>query len=332
MKWKTMGVVFVVLTLFLPLSQARAQKKKLRFSYSSTNVVNAVWWVAKDKGFYKKYGLDPELLYIGSTTISVQSLLAGDVQFANASGRGVADADAGGADLVMTSCFINTLPYQLVVDPAIKTAADLKGKAVGVSRFGSTSDVAARVLIKSLGLTPGVDVPILQVGGSIARVAALRTGKIAALSASPGVMALATGVPYRVLADTSRMSQKFPYPFICSVTSRSFLSANRGLITRATMAMIEAVHYFKTHKKESEKLVAKYSRQNNKTYLEEGYDITARLFDKVPYVTVKGTELQLKEALAKRSGVHLNAKDIIDNSIVATLQRIGFIAKVYGKK
>ena len=321
----------VACALFLLLSQGRAEEK-LRFSYSSTNVVNAVWWVTKDKGFYKKYGMDPELLYIGSTTVSVQSIIGGSVPFGNVSGSGVAAADASGGNMVMVSCFINTLPYQLVSSPSIKTAADLKGKAVGVSRFGSASDVAARFLIKSMGLTPGKDVPILQVGGGIDRVSALRTGKISALSASPGVMALAEGVEYRILADTGSVSQKLPFPYICGATTKSFLASNRDLIKRASMAMIEGTHFFKTDKVETKKIVAKYSRQNNEKYLEEGYDITARLYERVPYVTMEGSEDQVKDVLASRPGVKLKAEDIVDNSVVAEIEKSGFINTVYRGK
>ncbi|MBI3013968.1 MAG: ABC transporter substrate-binding protein [Candidatus Tectomicrobia bacterium] len=331
MKWKLLAACIVALTLLLPLSRSQAQEK-LRFSYSSTNVVNAPWWMAKDKGFFKKHGMDPELLFIGSTTVSVQSLIAGDVQFGNATGGGIASANAGGGNLVLVSCFINTLPYQLVVSPSIKTAADLKGKAVGVSRFGSASDTAARFLVKSLGLTPGKDVPILQVGGGIERVSALRTGKIAALSASPGVMALAEGVEYRILADTGNVSEKLLFPYICGATTKSFLASNRDLIKRATMAMIEGTHYFKQNKAETKKIVAKYSRQNNEKYLEEGWDVTARLLERVPYVTMEGAESQVKEVLANRPGVPLKTQDIVDNGLVAEIEKSGFIDTVYRGK
>jgi NitT/TauT family transport system substrate-binding protein len=88
--------------------------------------------------------LDAELLFIPSTTTSVSSLVAGDVQVANASGGGVANALVAGADLVMVACYLNSLPYELVVNESIKSAEDLKGKSIGISRVGSALDVAAR--------------------------------------------------------------------------------------------------------------------------------------------------------------------------------------------
>src|SRR5439155_26491417 len=104
----------------------------------------------------------------------------------NGSGGGVASARVGGASLVMVACFLNTIPYELVVQESIKTAEELKGKSIGISRVGSASDVAARVLIKGLGLEPVKDVPILQVGGAPERAGAFRSGRIAGFPSPPG--------------------------------------------------------------------------------------------------------------------------------------------------
>jgi len=82
-------------------------------------------------------------------------------------------------NLVAVACFVNTSPYELIVQESIKSKEQLKGKSIGISRIGSSSDVAARVLLKGLGLEPDKDVPIIQVGGSSERAAAFRSGKIA---------------------------------------------------------------------------------------------------------------------------------------------------------
>ena len=128
---------------------------------------------AQDGGFYKKHGLDVELIFVPSSTTAVSSMIAGDIQIGNNSGGTVASAVVSGANLVLTGCYINTLPYELVVHESIKSADDLRGKSIGISRVGSASDSAARVLVKGLGLEPVKDVPILQVGGTAERAAAL---------------------------------------------------------------------------------------------------------------------------------------------------------------
>ena len=119
------GLLILFYSFFLA---AACGQEKIRLSHSALESSNAVWYLAQDRGLYKKYGLDADLLFIPSTTTSVSSLVAGDVQVANASGGGVASAVVAGADLVLVSCYLNSLPYELVVNESVKSAEDLKRK------------------------------------------------------------------------------------------------------------------------------------------------------------------------------------------------------------
>ena len=145
---------------------AAPSQDKIKIAYSSTDTLNQIWTIPQEIGLYKKNGLDVELVYIGSTTVGVSAIMAQDIQVGNAAGSGVANANVRGADTVSVGCTINVLAYELVVLDSVKTAEDLKGKSIGISRFGSVSDVAARELLKGLGLRPMDDVKILQVGGA----------------------------------------------------------------------------------------------------------------------------------------------------------------------
>jgi NitT/TauT family transport system substrate-binding protein len=308
--------------------QAGAQER-IKLDYSSVDASNAVWYTAQEVGLFKKHGLDSELIFIPSTTTAVSSIIAGDIPIGNASGGGVASAVVGGANLVMVACMLNTLPYELVVQESIKTAEDLRGKNIGISRVGSASDVAARVLIKGLGLEPVKDVPILQVGGAPERAGAFRGGRIAGFPSPPGIIQLAQGMPHRVLISTADFQKRFDFPFICATTTKSFLSSRRETVKRVLMALIESTHFFKTRKEESKKIIAKYNRQNNPAYLESAYVAVAKLYDRVPMVTREGMEVQIKEALARKPGATLRVEDIVDDSIVRELEKSGFIDKVY---
>jgi len=309
-------------------TQAGAQER-LKLDYSSVDASNAVWYTAQEVGLFKKNGLDSELIFIPSTTTAVSSIIAGDIPIGNASGGGVASAVVGGASLVMVACMLNTLPYELVVQESIKTAEDLRGKNIGISRIGSASDVAARILVKGLGLEPVKDVPILQVGGAPERAGAFRGGRIAGFPSPPGIIQLAQGMPHRVLISTADFQKRFEFPFICVTTTKSFLSSRRETVKRVLMALIESTHFFKTRKEESKKILAKYNRQNNPAYLESAYTAVAKLYDRVPLVTREGTEVQIKEALTRKPGMTLRVEDIVDDSIVRELDKSGFIDKVY---
>lgn len=327
------AIVLVVLAAAFAATPAVNAQEKVRLSYSSTDAINGVWTVAKDLGFYKNHGLDADLVYIGSTTIGVAAILAGDVHVGNAAGSGVALAAVRGADLVSTGCFINTLVYELVVLESVKSPEDLRGKAIGISRFGSVSDVAAREMLKAVGLKPMEDVSILQVGGASDRAAAFSRGAIAGFPSPPGNVHL-TGklVPYRILVNMADLDKPYPLPFICVVTTKSYLAKKRDVVKGVIMALIEAGHYFKTDREGTQRVVAKYLRGANKAYLEDAYRSTAKLIERVPYTTREGMKIQLDHALKVNPGRRLTVDDLIDDSIVRELEKAGFIDQVYGRK
>ena len=302
---------------------------KVRLAHSALEGSNAVWYVAQARGFYKKNGLDADLLFIPSTTTSVSSLVAGDVQVANASGGGVASAVVAGADLVMVACYLNSLPYELVVNESVKSAEDLKGKSIGISRVGSASDVAARALIRGLGMEPDKQVLIMQVGGPAERAASFRTGRIAGFPSPPGIIHLTKGIPYRVLISTADFQKRFEFPYICATTTKSYLARNRDTVRRVIMAHIEATQFFKSQKEDTKKIISKYSRITNEDYLNSAYAAVAKLYDTVPLVTRPGVEVQIKEATARKPGVQLRFEDMVDETIVRELEKSGFIEKVY---
>ena len=322
------SIGFVILALMLAGSRGEAQDKMV-ISYSSIDAPNANWYIAQEIGLYKKYGVNAESIFISSSTTNVTSLVAGSVKIGNISGGAIANAAVGGANLTVVGSFINTLPYELIVHESIKSPQALKGKSLGISRVGSSSDVAARVFLKALGLEPDKDVAILQVGGSPERAAAFRTGKIAAFTSPPGTIQLAKGMPHRVMMSMSDLQKRFPFPYVCATIMKSWLASNRDTVKRVMMALIDGTHFFKTRKEESKKIFAKYSRQNNEAYLETAYNDIAKLFERVPLMNREGMEIQIKEALARKPGTTFRVEDILDESIVMELQKEGFIDRIY---
>ena len=315
--------------VLLSIGNSPGAQEKIKVSYSSVDATNSVWYIAQERGLYRRHGLDAELVFIPSTTTSVATLLAGDIKVATASGGGVASAAVGGAPLLMVGCYINTLPYELVVHESIKSAEDLKGKSIGISRVGSASDVAARVLLRGIGLEPDKDVSILQVGGSPERAAAFRTGRIAGFPSPPGIINLAKGMPHRILTSTADLPKRFEFPYICATTSKPFLSNQRDSVKRVLMALIEATHFFKTRKEDSKKFIAKFGKQDNPAYLEAAHNAIAKLYERVPLVTRSGTETQIKEAVARKPGATLKVEEIVDDSLIRELEKSGFIDSVF---
>jgi NitT/TauT family transport system substrate-binding protein len=332
-RWGNYRPIFFLALLFMVVPWVRAAaQEKVRIAYSSTDTLNSLWTVADDAGFYKKQGLDAEVVYIGSTTVGVAAIVSQDVQVGNAAGSGVANAVVRGADTVSVACFINVLAYELVVLDSVKSPEDLKGKSIGISRFGSVSDVAARELLKGLGLRPMEDVKILQVGGASERAAGFSRGVIAGFPSPPGnVNLIPGGLPHRVLADMSDLPKPYPLPFICAVTTKSFLAKRRPIVKRTVMALIETAHFFKNNKEATQKIIAKYLRGANKAYLDNSYASTVKILERVPYTTRDGMKIQLDEALKQSPSAKVTVDSLIDDSIVREIEKEGFIDKVYGK-
>jgi NitT/TauT family transport system substrate-binding protein len=322
-----------VITVTVFSSSQAAAQEKVRVAYSSTDTTNQIWTVAHDAGFFKRQGLDTELVYIGSTTVAVTAIVAEDIQVGNAAGSGLANAAVRGANVVSAGCVINILAYELVVLDSIKTAEDLKGKSIGISRFGSVSDVAARELLKGLGLRPMEDVKILQVGGASERAAGFSRGVIAGFPSPPGnVELIPGGLPHRILANMGDLPKPYPLPFICAGTTKSYIAKNRATVKKVLMGLIEASHFYKTNKEGTQKIVAKYLRGANKAYLDSSYQSTVKILERVPYTTREGMKIQLDEALKQVPGSKVTVDSLIDDSIVREIEKEGFIDKIYGKK
>jgi NitT/TauT family transport system substrate-binding protein len=329
--WRKLSGLVAAVLLVMSAGRSGAQDK-IKIAYSSTDTLNQVWTIPQEVGFYKKNGLDVDLVYIGSTTVGIAAIVAQDIQIGNAAGSGVANANVRGADTVSVGCLVNVLAYELVVLDSIKTPEDLKGKSIGISRFGSVSDVAARELIRGLGLRPMEDVKILQVGGASERAAGFSRGVIAGFPSPPGnVHLIPGGLPHRVLADMADLKKPYQLPFICAVTTKSYLAKNRSVVKRVMMSLIEGAHYFKTNKQGTQKIIGKYLRAANKPYLDASYNSTVKILERVPYTTREGMKTQLDDALKQAPGNKTTVDSLIDDSIVRELEKEGFIDKVYGR-
>ena len=235
--------------------------------------------------------------------------------------------------MVSVGCTINVLAYELVVLDSIKSPEDLKGKSIGISRFGSGSDVAARELLKGLGLRPMEDVKILQVGGASERAAGFSRGVIAGFPSPPGnVNLIPGGLPHRILANMADLQKALSIAVHMRGDDEKLPGEkSHQSYRRVMMALIEASHYFKTNKEGAQKIIAKYLRGANKAYLDSSYDPTVKILERVPYTTREGMKIQLDDALKQAPGSKVTVDSLIDDSIVRELEKEGFIDKVYGK-
>ena len=164
----TNGFSIICAPLFffaLGLLPGVVQAQKFVHAYSSISALNATFWIVQDAGFAKQEGIDTELVYIPSSSTVAQATLAGEVMISPANGQVIADVGLQGGDLVAMGGVTNVVAFYIMVAPEIKTINDLRGKTVGVTRFGASGDVGIRMFLTKYGLEPIKDVPLVQLGG-----------------------------------------------------------------------------------------------------------------------------------------------------------------------
>jgi NitT/TauT family transport system substrate-binding protein len=332
----TLSLLFFSVFLFGSFFESGAADKaitsplqKIMVAYSSISGNNAPLWVTQEKGFFKKYGMDVQAILIESGTTSAQSLIAGDVTFAHMAGAAIMQSNLRGADTVMIAGVVNTLTFQLYTDKAISRPDQLKGKAVGVTRFGSSTDFAMRYALEKYGLDPNKDVTILQLGNVPALLSAMEAGKIqgAMLSAPTTIRAKKLGYP--ILADLQMLGLEYQHTGIA--TTRSLIKSKPDLVRDFMRAYVEGIHYAKTHRKETLEILAKYLRTDDKEVLEDTYEsITVNLVPEKPYPTLKGIQIILREMGVKDPNARsARPEQFVDLSFIKELDSSGFIDRLY---
>jgi NitT/TauT family transport system substrate-binding protein len=325
-------IVFVLVAVFVQqAAQLHAQRERLEVVYSSIGGSGVPLWIAQDKGFFERNGLDTRLIYIGGGRIVAQSFAAGQVKIAIMAGPALVSANFAGLNLRMVGGLVNTSTYSLFVKPSITTAQELKGKRFGMGSFGSSPDFMMRQIFRRLGLDPEKDVTILQLGGGgdLVRLAALKAGSVDGALLSPPLTALARDAGFRALITPQ--SLVIPYQQTGIATTKDFIDKNRDAVRRFIKAMVEAVHFYKTHKEESLALVAKNLKTNDRVALEESYqEFAVKLHPRKPYPTLEGIALIVDSQRTKSTPANIRAEDYVDVSFVKELDDSGFIDKLYG--
>jgi NitT/TauT family transport system substrate-binding protein len=312
-------VVFSVL-LYLLGQGYSAEKTKLTLGYSTTGPTAVGLWMAKEIGAFDKYGVDPNLIFISSSPVMVPALIGGDVQGALAGANAVISAVLGGAAIVSVASLANRPYLRLWVQPEISRLEDLRGKTLGVSRFGATTDNLTRILLRKTGLEGGVN--IRQMGGTVEVGLAFRHRQI-----DGAVLAtLRTEAQYRILADLAEFGIQYSMGLL--VVSRDFYRHSPETLENIMRAYIEAVAALRDQKQTTLKVIARYTRLKEAKPVEEIYSDAVKYVDPIPRVEPEALSATL-EFMGKKG---LPIETFADNTIVDRLVRVGFVEQIYKKR
>lgn len=295
---------------------------KLRVAYAGPFDNMAVMWVAKDGGLFEKYGLDVDLSLISGSPIASAALVSHDVDMVEMSGPAVVNAVTQNTDEVMIAGFENVFIFTLMVDPSIKTMADLKGKTAAVTLVGSEDDSVLRKVLLDNKLQPDTDVhitPVRDPGGQLAAFSSKQAQAVMTGGANIAKLKKVGAVP---LLDIGKLH--IPFQSAGLVTTRAFLSSRRADALNALKASGEAIHRIKTDQAGTKAIMAKYLKTSDPDVLAASWQADSDYMEDVPAPSLPG----FQEILTERKITGHKPEDFVDQSLVRDLDQQGFFASL----
>ena len=326
---RLVSIGLIVSGFFLIASSAGAAETAkltpLRLAYSAISVNQAIPWIALEAGHFRKHGLDVEVIH-ASSILALQALLAGEVAVAQSVTDACVSANLSGADTLFMGAILDKPLYSFMVNGKIKTPADLKGKRVGVTRFGATPDALARSMLKMWNLDPATDVTMVQLNEMGLLVQGLANNVIDAAPISlPGNLR-AKSLGYVELYDMTKIGA---YITGTVVTRKRFIDGQRDTAKRFMRGFLEGMKTYLEDGEFSVKVIQKWTRAKNRDEVKEAYAIQAKHMLRIPRTAVDGVRTIL-EGMEKLPGAKgADPRRFIDFTILDELEKEGFLKNLY---
>jgi NitT/TauT family transport system substrate-binding protein len=331
--------VFILVALFfcsfLPASAHAQKTQRLRITYASIGGQTLYLWVAQKEGMFRKKGIEAEIIYVPGSSSAVMALLAGDVHAAILGGPSVISANRNKVETVVAASFVNRLVMTLYGAKDIRSLEQLKGKRIGISRFGTTSDFAARYALRKANLAAEGDVALIQIGDQGTRISALKKKVIDATLVQPPVTLLMDNEGFPKLVDMTQ--EKLAYSLSGLVLAQSFFKKNPDTVKNLISALAEAVHFLKEKKEASAKHLADMlrldlKRTDHREAVEESFRAYAGVTDQIPYFPQDGIKTFVQQLSSQDPGWATLAPERlgVDMSLVQELERSGFFQRLSG--
>ena len=298
-----------------------AESKKIVFAYSSIGSMATGVWMAKDSGAFDKYGIPADIIFISSGPVVVQALIGGDLQGGSGASNAVINAVLNGAPIVAIGGTANRPYHRLFVQSEINRIEDLKGKILGVTRFGSITDNLTRILLRKYGLENSVNVR--QMGGTLEVAAAFQNRQIA--GAVTGDLHVTPPSQPKILLQLVDLG--IPYSMNMLAVSREMLKRDPDTAEKIVRAYSEGVAFMNQNKERALKIIAKYAHMTDPKQTEVHYRDSVTYLDRIPRAEPEAVQTIL-EFMGKKG---VAPETFQDNSIIDKLNREGFFDKLYKK-
>jgi len=316
------ALAFATLALLFHSAASHAQLKRIAAGYSAISATQIGFYIAKDAKIFEKHGLNVDPVYVAGGSRMAQAIIAGEFPLALAGGN-IVNVNLSGGDIVIIGGVVNVPSFYLFVQSSIKRNEDLKGKALGITRYGASTDVSLRAYLKKYGLEPDRDVKILQMGGQPEIVAGMQAGVVqGGILTSPADFR-AKKAGFVMLANFAK--EGIDYPTTSLVSTRSTIKKDRETVKRFLMAYSEAVDRLFRDKELGIRILGKWTRTQDRETLESSYEYATNFVERPPRLPFKATEniVAAKAETDPRAKDH-KAEEFIDPSIYNELEKSGF--------
>ena len=321
---------FFILGLVV-MQEAGAQLSKLKLAYVSPSGALAVPWVAKEAGLFEKNGIEAELIFIRGASTMIQTLVSGDIDVAHVAANPAVEANLGGADVVILATALNRpVGFYMMGQPGVKSVEELRGGRVGITRYGSATDLLSRIALRQFKLLPDRDVAIIQLGGIPEIAAGLKAKVVRAGFVSAPLNLDLMELGFNILVDFGH-DLVFPH---APLIARKAMVKQRDQVLRGVMrAFAEGIKIFRTQPDFSIKVLEKYTRTSDYKKLAQTYETYAPFLERIPYVDLKGIENILLEIAPRHPGAK-NSKpsEFVEHRYVKELEDSGFFRALYGER
>lgn len=324
--------ILLSLALCLPSQKVSAAADKIKFPYSPIAWNSIPWWMAKEGGFFDKYGLDVDMHFEGASSVIVQTMLAGEANVAGLAGPAIVSNVASGGDVIQVAAVVKTFTIPMFSLPSITDVAQLKGQKVGVSRFNSISHIAALNILQRAGVT---GVTIIQTGGIPESAAALMSGNVAAAMVPPPQSLLLREKGFRELVSI-RQFREWNIPVVENgvAARRSYAEKNPSVVKRFIQAAFEGIRQIYNNKELTVKTLAKYTKITDDKQLDESYRFSVEALSKDGFMPSEAFAALVEQMVSQKAMDAAAAKKYplsayYDNRYVDELEKEGFFKKLW---
>ena len=321
-------IMFAIAVAAMCLSEVHAADR-IRIGYSSISGAYTPIWVAHDAGFFAKEGLQDDIILIPSGTQLAQVTVAGEIDIGSLNGSSAIAAALSGADLKIIGNSGNKMVFSLYVRPEIKNVDGLRGKKIGITRFGSAPDISVRYALRKHNINPDKDLTLIQLGFMATVAAGLQGGSIEGGVVSPPTQFAIDKAGFKELISITDMDYAFPNPALVAVGS--IIRSKPDVINRFMRAYTRGVHKARTDREFTYKSLAKYTKINDQVVLQKAYDFyMTKVLEKTPAVNMAGV-VNVLEDLVKSVPAAKNAKpeQFVDTRFLDTLEKSGLLKELY---